>query len=49
MDSALDTLKTIGTMLLVLGLSIAFGLYWEWAAKGDEDDSLPQSRLSHQA
>jgi hypothetical protein len=49
MDSFLDGMKRGVIVLVVIALSIAFGLYLEWVAKGDEDDSLPQSRLSDQA
>jgi hypothetical protein len=49
MDSLLEGMKNTVTVLVVIALSIAFGLYLGWVAKGDEDDSLPQSRLSDQA
>jgi hypothetical protein len=49
MDSFLDGMKRGVIVLAVIALSIAFGLYLGWVAKGDEDDSLPQSRLSDQA
>jgi hypothetical protein len=42
MESLLDGLKRVVTVLIVIALSIAFGLYMKWAAKGTEDDSLPE-------
>jgi hypothetical protein len=47
--SFLDAMKAIGTMLVVIALSIVFALYLEWVAKGAADAPLPEGRLSDQA
>jgi hypothetical protein len=49
MDSFVAAMKAIGTMLVVLALSIAFALYLEWVAKGAADAPFPEGRLSDQA